>query len=78
MANRGLLQKRRLDEFLQWCREVKGLQTREGRGDYQVAQILPKGSKKWQVIFFRDKDTDHLTVPMPLVALTRNFLKSTK
>ena len=78
MAERALLHLSRLQEFLDWCSQEKGLTVRPGRGSYQVAQILPKGSTQWQVIFSRDRMPEHCTVPDPLVPLVRNFIRSTK
>lgn len=78
MAARSLLHKSRVNEFLLWCREVKGLETREGRGDYEIAQILPKGSTRWQVLFSRSTMPEHVTVPDPLIPLVLNFIRSTK
>lgn len=75
---RDLLHVSRLAEFLKWCQEVKQLQTREGRGDYQLAQIQPRGSKDWHVLYSRIHMPEHVTVPDPLVPLVCNFIRSTK
>lgn len=77
MARRELLHKSRVAEFRQWCEKVKGLTTRDGRGPYEVFQILPKGSRNWQVIFSRNYMPEHVTVPEPLVPLVLNFIRST-
>lgn len=78
MAARNLLHRDRLQEFLKWCVEEKKLEVREGRGIHEAAQILPKGSKNWQVIFTRNRMPEHLTVPDPLIPLVLNFIRSTR
>ena len=78
MARRDLLHVSRVSEFREWCTQVKGLEVRDGRGAYEICQILPKGSKRWQVIFSRDRMPEHVTVPEPLVPLVLNFIKSAR
>lgn len=78
MAAKHLLHKSRLSEFLKWCQDEKGLAVRNGQGDWQLAQIQPKGSKSWHVIYERIHMPEHVTVPDPLVPLVLNFIRSTK
>lgn len=80
MTSRCLLHKKDLGDFARWCL-ANGIETREGRGDYQVLQVRHK--KTWQVIYERS-DTHagnpiiHMTVPTPIEPLVRRFLKDRK
>jgi hypothetical protein len=76
MANRALLAKHRLEEFKAWL-TAKGVPHRPGRGHYEVLQVHYK-PPQWQVLFFRDKDSPHYTVPDPLYPLVRSFIDTTK
>jgi hypothetical protein len=81
MAARNLLHKRRLQEFLDWCKAEKGLNTAPGSGDFQLARIQAKatnGKGQWHVIYERLDMPEHVTVPEPLIPLVLNFLRSTK
>lgn len=70
--SRSLLYKHDLDRFLRWCAE-NGIETRDGRGDWQVAQISD-GEGGWDVIYERLHMPMHLTVVRPLEPLVRRFL----
>jgi hypothetical protein len=76
MSARSLLHKSRVDEFLNWCRDVKGHQVRPGRGPYQIAQIKPKWSKQWHVLYSRNYMPEHVTVVVDLVPLVTNFIRT--
>lgn len=77
MTNRHLLHKNDVGDFARWLLG-QGIQTREGRGDYQVLQVLWK--KNWQVIYERS-DTHaghpivHMTVPTPIEHLAERFYR---
>lgn len=78
MAARNLLHKDRVEEFRVWCEEAKGLETRPGRGAYQLLQVKSKNGNDWHVIFERDNMPEHVTVPDTLIHLVTNFIRSTK
>lgn len=73
----SLLHKTKLKAFLSYC-QSKGLQTRDPRGDYQVAQIQPRGSRDWYCIYERLDSTEHYSVDCRLDAFVRQFIRDTK
>ena len=74
--NCNLLHKTKLPAFIQWLR-TSGIQYRDGRGTYQVLQVLTQKTS-WQCVFDRHDATQHYTVAAPLEGIVRKFIKETK
>lgn len=73
IMSRCLLHKSRLDAFKLWC-EHRAIQTRPGRGDYQVLQVLTS-KFGWQVVYDRNDAPEHYTVTWPLEMLVKRFIR---
>lgn len=80
MTSRCLLHKKDIGDFAMWCR-VNGIETREGRGDFQVLQV--RKGKNWQTIYERmdthaGNEIVHMTVPTPIENIVRRFISDKK
>ena len=72
--SRNLLHKGKLCDFKQWLSK-KGIQHREGRGDFQVLQVALPGNQ-WGVVYDRITAPEHYTVTAPMESLVRRFIQS--
>lgn len=65
-----------LEPFKEWL-NTQGCAWREGKGEYQVLQVLtPKDG--WQIIFRRADMPEHYTVNAKLLPLVTRFIRSRK
>lgn len=76
MANRGVLHKNKLDEFKAFL-DMHGLSYRQGKGEYQVLQVLTE-KHGWQVIYSRHDMPEHYTVSDKLYPMVRDFINTQK
>lgn len=74
--SRSLLAIHKINDFVEYCKSV-GIETREGRGDYEVLQVRLK-SGNWMPIFKKDSATFHVTVPNALHGIVWKFIKHGK
>lgn len=74
--SRSLLATKKLPEFIAYCSKI-GVETREGKGDYQALQVKLK-SGSWMPIYERSGDNFHLTVPSCLHGLVWSFIKQSR
>lgn len=76
---RDFLHVNKLQHFLEWCENLN-IPIREGRGNYQEAQVYWQGG--WHAIYKRanthaGNETVHLTVPKQLQNLVKKYVYST-
>lgn len=77
MPTCGLLAQNQLKKFLAWC-DTQGIEHRDGRGHHQVAQVKLPGQTGWHVLYYRDSNPVHYSVPWPLTSTVEKFLKDKK
>jgi len=70
--SRSLLHRTKIDEFKVYLSD-KGIEFRDGRGDYQVIQVLI--GKDWMCVYDRNKG-DHFTVDTRMEGLVRRFINA--
>ena len=75
--NRCTLHKTHLEPLKEWLREVQQIPYRDGKGDYQVLQILTDGAG-WQVVFAKKDMPEHYSVNDKLMPLIRRFYEYRK
>ena len=75
--SRNLLHKSKLPQLKLWL-DQKGIEHREGRGDWQLMQIRQPGRTQWDVIYERLEMKEHVTVVRPLEALIHKFIEENK
>lgn len=68
-----LLKKKHLADFKDWL-EAKGIAYRDGKGEYQVMQILTE-TDGWQVVFWRKSMQDYYTANDKLQPIIEAFYK---
>ena len=56
----------------------KGIETREGKGNYQVIQVYSGSKFGWQVIHRSEKTPEHLTINHKLIPLVKQFYEERK
>lgn len=69
---RFTLKQEDLEDFKAFCAE-RGIETRPGKGDYQVLQVFNQEKKVWGVLHRRDS-TEFLTIGKALFSLVRLYL----
>ena len=74
---RCTLHKTHLEPLQYWLREVKQIPYRNGKGDYQVMQVLTVGHG-WQVIFRKAEMPEHFSVNEKLMPLIDEFYRYRK
>ena len=75
--SRCLLHVSKVPDFIEWCKS-KGIATRDGRGEYELFQIQPIGSKIWMCLYRREVMPEHVTIDYRLHRLVKNFIQQTK
>lgn len=74
MARRDLLHFSKLQEFLSWCDE-KCIPTRKPTGDYQVAQVYNRKTKRWGCIYKKLYATEHFTTDISCTPVVEMYIK---
>lgn len=69
---RCTLHKTHLDDFKYWLREIKQIPYRDGKGEYQVMQVLT-ANYGWQVVFRKAEMPEHFSVNEKLVPIVNEF-----
>lgn len=72
MANRNLLHKSKLGNFITWCFENK-IPTRPGKGSFEVLQVYDK-RLGWGVIFEKIDAKEHYTVSDKVMPIVRRYI----
>lgn len=67
---RALLHRTRLEAFKEWC-AANGVETRAGKGDFQVLQV--RVGKGWVPVYDRHLG-DHYTTEASLMPTIRRFI----
>lgn len=77
--SRSLLHKSKLEDFKAWLDE-NCINHRPGVGDYQVLQVERRCPvvNRWDAIYERLHEPDHLTVVTQLERLVRRYIKERK
>jgi len=70
--SRRLLHRTKIDEFKFYLSD-NGIEFRDGRGDYQVMQVLI--GKDWMCVYDRNKG-DHFTVDVRMESLVKRFINT--
>lgn len=74
--SRALLHISKLDQFRDWL-TAQGIESRDGRGDYQVAQVkLTDG--QWACVYSRNEMPEHFTTDKRLDRLVQRFCNARK
>lgn len=77
MPQANLLAKTQLDKFKAWL-TAHGHTWRDGRGQYQVIQVQLAGQAGWHVIYYREHNPVHYSVPWPLGPAVQQFINDKK
>lgn len=65
-----------LDEFKTYLVNVRGVEVRDGRGEYEVLQVSI--GKQWACIYMRQDMTEHFTVDKRIDHLVTDFYQGRK
>lgn len=84
MADRSILHRSKLDEFLRWCATQPDLRVEDPKGDYVVGRVRKiaggTGGKmgKAPILIYENHRSQHLTVSENGIALVRKFINHTR
>lgn len=73
MANRNMLHMPKLEALKEWL-ACKGIEHRDGKGEWEVLQVLQDG--EWRKVYKRLNMKEHYTVQSKLVPLISEFVKN--
>ena len=74
MANRCTLHKTKLEDFKSYLNDY-GIAYREGKGDYQILQVLTLDNG-WQCIYERGNMPEHFTIQDKLMPVIEKYLSN--
>jgi len=74
---RCTLHKTHLEPFQYWLREIMQIPYRNGKGPYQVMQVLTE-KDGWQVVFSKDEMPEHFSCNEKLMPLVNAFYQYKK
>ena len=74
---RCTLHKTHLEDLKIWLREIKQIPYRDGKGHYQILQILVPLAG-WQVVFSKAYMPEHFSANEKLMPIIREFYRSRK
>ena len=76
-GKRNTLHKTHLEPFKDWLREVVQIPYRDGKGSFQVMQVLTP-EDGWQTVFYRIHMPEHFSVNEKLMPIIHDFYRYRK